>query len=215
MKRHAGWWIPAIALVGVYCSNAIAAPGIEPGYSYIAVQHEWSKVRADDGPARRPGGPGISGSLQIAHGWFLTGSGNWYVEPEEGGWYPQEEFATLQLGVGKAWQAWRSTHFYTAASWNWRISDSPFEDRDGQWPVVNFGLRSRPIRQLELDARIGFDPIVNADDVGGLLGLQAGGHFYISPALAVGLELKFNPRMFDDHGSSVRMSFRYDFSPRR
>lgn len=214
MKRHGDWWMPASVLAASICGNANAAQGAGPGYSFIALQQEWSKVLADEGPARHPRGPGISASLQVTHGWFLTGSGNWYVEPAEGQYYPRNEFATLQLGVGKAWQAWRDTHFYTTASWNWRLSDSPYEGRRGQWPVVNFGLRSRPIRQLELDARIGFDPIVSSDDVGGLLGIQAGGHFHVSPALALGMELKFNPRLFEDHGSSVRLLFRYDFSSR-
>jgi hypothetical protein len=214
MKRHRAWSLMLSALATPICSNATAAESTRPAYSFIALQHEWSKVRADEGPARHPHGPGLSASLQVGRGWFLTGSGNWYVEPTEGQYYPRSEFATLQLGVGKAWQAWRTTHFYTTASWNWRLSDSPYEEREGQWPVVNFGLRSRPIRQLELDARIGFDPIVRADSVGGLLGIQAGGHFYVSPTLAVGMELKFNPKLFDDHGSSVRLLVRHDFSSR-
>jgi hypothetical protein len=214
MNRHGTWALPVSALAASICSHPAAADGTGPAYSFVALHHEWSKVRAEEGPARRPHGPGLSASLQVGHGWFLIGSGNWYVEPAEGQYYPRNEFATLQLGVGKAWQTWRNTHFYTTASWNWRLSDSPYEEREGQWPVVNFGLRSRPIRQLELDVRIGFDPVVSADDVGGLLGIHAGGHFYISPALALGMELKFNPKLFDDYGSSVRLLFRYDFSSR-
>ena len=173
------------------------ATGAEVSYTHVELRRDDADIRREESSDSSAEALALSATLQVSEHLFLLAEGK---RTEEGG----DSFTALVAGGGAFWSPTSGVDLYAM------LAFSTLKDSHSKFGV---GVRARASQELEFDARVGVDPMDTRNSAF-MLSVEFGVRFYLTPALALGLNHQ-NGVVGDDDATVTRLSIRYDFGSER
>lgn len=173
------------------------AAGADVSYTHLEARYEDADIRREESDNSSAEALVLSATLQVSEHLFLLAEGK---RTEEQG----SSFTSLVAGGGAFWSPTSGVDLYT------QIGFSTLAESHSKFVV---GVRARPFKELELDARVGVDPVETRNRVY-MLSAEFGARFYLTPVLALGFNHQ-SGLVGDDDATVYRLSIRYDFGSER